>query len=139
MPLEAVEAEARRLSQSGYREVVLTGIHLASYGRGMGCDLLDAVERVQNIPGIARIRLGSLEPGIVDRAWVERLSAMDKVCPQFHLSMQSGSQGVLRRMGRRYTRRNIWLPPGCFKGLTPTVPSPPTCSPAFPGRPRRRL
>ena len=71
MPLEAVEAEARRLSQSGYREVVLTGIHLASYGRGMGYGLLDAIERVQNIPDIARIRLGSLEPGIVDRAWVE--------------------------------------------------------------------
>ena len=119
MPLEAVEAEARRLSQSGYREVVLTGIHLASYGRGMGCDLLDAVERVQNIPGIARIRLGSLEPGIVDRAWVERLSAMDKVCPQFHLSMQSGSQGVLRRMGRRYTPEEYLAAARLLQGAYP--------------------
>lgn len=119
MPLEAVEAEARRLSQSGYREVVLTGIHLASYGRGMGYGLLDAIERVQNIPDIARIRLGSLEPGIVDRAWVERLRAMDKVCPQFHLSMQSGSRGVLQRMGRRYTPEQYLAAARLLQGAYP--------------------
>ena len=103
MPLDAVEAEARRLSEAGYREVVLTGIHLASYGRNMGCDLLDAVGRVQRVNGIERIRLGSLEPVAVDETWVRRLAALDKVCPQFHLSMQSGSAGVLKRMRRRYT------------------------------------
>lgn len=103
MPLDDVEAEARRLSQAGYREVVLTGIHLASYGRNIGCDLLDAVTRVQRVNGIARIRLGSLEPVAIDEEWVGRLTALDKVCPQFHLSLQSGSAGVLRRMRRRYT------------------------------------
>lgn len=103
MPLDAVAAEAERLSRAGYREVVLTGIHLASYGRHMDCDLMDAVAQVQQVEGIARIRLGSLEPVAVDEAWVARLTACDKVCPQFHLSMQSGSAGVLKRMRRRYT------------------------------------
>lgn len=102
MAPEAVESEARRLAEAGYPEIVLTGIHLGSYGRGTERGLLDAVERVQNIPGVKRIRLGSLEPPTVTEEWVRRLLTLDKVCPQFHLSMQSGSAGVLRRMRRQY-------------------------------------
>ena len=103
MPLDEVSAQAQALARAGYREIVLTGIHLASYGRGMDADLLDAVERVNRQEGIARIRLGSLEPVVVTDDFVARLRALGKVCPQFHLSMQSGSEGVLRRMRRRYT------------------------------------
>lgn len=103
MPLEALRAEARRLAVSGYREIVLTGIHLASYGRGMDETLLDAIRAVQETPGVMRIRLGSLEPKVVTEEFARELSGFDKLCPQFHLSLQSGSDGVLKRMHRRYT------------------------------------
>ncbi len=103
MPLEALRAEARRLAESGYREIVLTGIHLASYGRGTDETLLDAICAVQETPGVMRIRLGSLEPKVVTEAFARELSGFDKLCPQFHLSLQSGSDGVLKRMHRRYT------------------------------------
>ena len=103
MPLEALRAEARRLAESGYREIVLTGIHLASYGRGMDETLLDAIRAVQETPGVMRIRLGSLEPKVVTEEFARELSGFDKLCPQFHLSLQSGSDGVLKRMHRRYT------------------------------------
>ena len=104
-PLEAIGQEAARLQQAGYRELVLTGIHLSSYGRDLkdGSSLLDAVQRVAAVPGIRRIRLGSLEPVVVDEAFAKGLAALNKVCPQFHLSLQSGSDSVLKRMRRRYT------------------------------------
>lgn len=101
MPLEAVRAEAETLAEALYLEVVLTGIHLASYGRETGLTLMDAVRAVHESP-VRRIRLGSLEPTAVDDATVQALAGLYKVCPQFHLSMQSGSDGVLRRMRRRY-------------------------------------
>lgn len=106
-PLADIAAEALRLSQAGFREIVLTGIHLTSYGRDLedGTTLLDAIQAVQDTPGILRIRLGSLEPTIATPAFAERLSGMDKVCPQFHLALQSGSDTVLARMARRYNTR----------------------------------
>ena len=103
MDLEAVKAEARRLADSGYRELVLTGIHLASYGRGTEYTLLDAVQAVHDTPGVARVRLGSLEPLIVTEDFACAMSRMPGLMRQFHLSMQSGSAGVLKRMHRRYT------------------------------------
>ena len=103
MELDAVAAEAGRLAQAGYREVVVTGIHLTSYGRGMGVELCDALEAVGRVEGIRRIRLGSLEPYYVTEERARRLADMDKLCRQFHLSMQSGRAGVLERMHRRYT------------------------------------
>lgn len=103
MPLEALRAEARRLAESGYREIVLTGIHLASYGRGTNETLLDAIRAVQETPGVMRIRLGSLEPKVVTEEFARELSGFDRLCSQFHLSLQSGSDGVLKRMHRRYT------------------------------------
>lgn len=95
--------EACGLAQAGYREVVLTGIHISSYGfdRG-GSELVRLLEKLSELEGIERIRLGSLEPGIVTEEFAARISALPKVCPHFHLSLQSGSDTVLRRMNRRY-------------------------------------
>ncbi|MDD4080578.1 MAG: tRNA (N(6)-L-threonylcarbamoyladenosine(37)-C(2))-methylthiotransferase MtaB [Eubacteriales bacterium] len=95
--------EARSLADAGYREMVLTGIHLSSYGRDLeGVTLLDAVWQVARVPGIDRIRLGSLEPVIAAAEFVKALAEIPQVCPQFHLSLQSGSDSVLKRMRRRY-------------------------------------
>ncbi len=100
---EEIRREACRLSQAGFQELVLTGIHLTSYGRDLdGKTLLDAV-RACDADGVKRIRLGSLEPVIVTEAFVEALQKEEKVCPQFHLALQSGSDTVLKRMRRRYT------------------------------------
>ena len=104
---EDVAAEVEGLAQAGYREIVLTGIHLSSYGldfaeeRRVG--LLGLIERLHEIDGIGRIRLGSLEPRIVTREFAERLASMEKVCPHFHLSLQSGCDATLKRMNRHYT------------------------------------
>lgn len=121
MPLNDVKAEAKRLADSGYREIVLTGIHLASYGRGTDDALIDAIRAVHDTPGVARVRLGSLEPKIADEAFARALSELPGLARQFHLSLQSGSAGVLRRMNRRYTPEEYlaacetlrrWMP-GC--------------------------
>ena len=103
MPLEQVALEAKRLAESGYREIVLTGIHLASYGRGTGHALLDAIRVVHDTEGVRRVRLGSLEPVTVTEDFARALSEMPGLMRQFHLSLQSGSAEVLRRMRRRYT------------------------------------
>ena len=103
MPLCEVRAEARRLAEAGYREIVVTGIHLASYGRGTDDTLIDAIAAVHDTPGVERVRLGSLEPLVADDAFARSLSEMPGLARQFHLSMQSGSAGVLKRMNRRYT------------------------------------
>ncbi len=104
-PLEEISLEARRLSDAGFVELVLTGIHLASYGKDFRNDttLLDAIRAVHGVPGILRIRLGSLEPTIASSEFVNALRNLPKVCPQFHLSLQSGSDGVLNRMARSYS------------------------------------
>ncbi|MGN0970718.1 MAG: tRNA (N(6)-L-threonylcarbamoyladenosine(37)-C(2))-methylthiotransferase MtaB [Aristaeellaceae bacterium] len=106
-PLEEIDREARRLAEAGFTELVLTGIHLSSYGKDLkdGSTLLDAIARVQAVEGVRRIRLGSLEPTIATPAFAEALGRMDKVCPQFHLALQSGSDTVLARMARRYNTR----------------------------------
>jgi len=103
MPLVQVRAEAERLAKAGYCELVLTGIHMASYGRESGDTLIDAIRAVHDTEGVMRVRLGSLEPVVVTEEFCSALREMPKVCPQFHLSLQSGSDGVLRRMRRRYT------------------------------------
>ena len=106
-PLEEIDREARRLAEAGFTELVLTGIHLSSYGRDLkdGSTLLDAIARVQAVDGVRRIRLGSLEPTIATPDFAGALGRMDKVCPQFHLALQSGSDTVLARMARRYNTR----------------------------------
>ena len=102
--LDDIREEVRRLSAAGFREVVLTGIHLSSYGLDFSpaASLLDVIRVVQDTEGILRIRLGSLEPGIATEAFAAGLKEADKLCPQFHLALQSGSDTVLARMKRRY-------------------------------------
>lgn len=102
--LESVERELRRLAEGGYREIVLTGIHLASYGRDTGeGDLLSVLKLADGIPGVERVRLGSLEPKFIDERFCDAAKDFKSLCPQFHLSLQSGSDAVLARMKRRYT------------------------------------
>lgn len=104
---EAVEAEVRTLVAGGYQEIVLTGIHLSSYGVDFEeqerTNLLELIKRVHAIDGLERIRLGSLEPRIVTEAFATELAGLSKVCPHFHLSLQSGCDATLKRMNRRYT------------------------------------
>lgn len=100
--LEDVLTEIKRLAENGYKEVVLTGIHLSSYGVDNDDHLLHLIECVHEIEGIERIRLGSLEPRIVTEDFTKRLSELPKICPHFHLSLQSGCDTVLKRMNRRY-------------------------------------
>jgi threonylcarbamoyladenosine tRNA methylthiotransferase MtaB len=102
--LDSIRDEARALADSGFQEVVLTGVHLTSYGRDLEGKptLSDAVAAAAEAPGIRRIRLGSLEPVIVTEAFVAAIRDIPKLCPQFHLALQSGSDPVLQRMKRRY-------------------------------------
>ncbi|MBQ3157306.1 MAG: tRNA (N(6)-L-threonylcarbamoyladenosine(37)-C(2))-methylthiotransferase MtaB [Clostridia bacterium] len=102
--LDNIRQETQRLAAAGYREIVLTGIHLSSYGKdlGDGSTLLDAIRAVHAVEGVQRIRLGSLEPTIATEGFSQALAVLPKVCPQFHLALQSGSNTVLNRMARRY-------------------------------------
>ena len=104
-PLEKIREEAISLGSEGYGEVVLTGIHIGSYGKDLadGTTLIDVIEAVHQAPGISRIRLGSLEPVTITEDFVRRAKNLPKLCPQFHLSLQSGCDATLKRMRRRYT------------------------------------
>lgn len=102
-PLEELTREARTLAASGYREIVLTGINLSCYGQDSGLGLWDAVEAVCGLPEVERVRLGSLEPEQMELPVLERLARQEKLCPQFHLSLQSGCDATLKRMNRHYT------------------------------------
>ena len=95
--------ELRQLAASGYREVVLSAISLPSYGLDTGTNLVELVEKCAQVEGIERIRLGSLDPDMLTPEFIARLAAVDKLCPQFHLSLQSGCTAPLRRMRRVYT------------------------------------
>ena len=103
-PLDRAVAQTRALAEAGYREVVVTGIEIASWGWDLkdGSSFADLVEAVCAAAGTMRVRLGSLEPRVVDEVFCRRLSAFDNLCPQFHLSLQSGSDTVLQRMRRKY-------------------------------------
>lgn len=119
MPLDEVRAEAQRLADAGYREIVVTGIHLASYGRGTEDTLLDAICAVHDTPGVERVRLGSLEPKVVTEDFARSLSEMPGLMRQFHLSMQSGSDAVLQRMHRRYTSQEYYAACGTLRRHMP--------------------
>ncbi|MDD6193988.1 MAG: tRNA (N(6)-L-threonylcarbamoyladenosine(37)-C(2))-methylthiotransferase MtaB [Lachnospiraceae bacterium] len=120
--VEDVVKEVKHLAAAGYQEVVLTGIHLSSYGLQEDYNvvyrqavvqeqLLKLIEAVAQVEGIRRIRLGSLEPQVITEDFAKRLSAVDKICPHFHLSLQSGCDATLRRMNRKYTCEEYEL--GC--------------------------
>lgn len=102
-PLEDLKAELHALADNGFREVVLTGINLSAYGQEFGLHLCDAIEAACAVPGIARVRLGSLEPEQLSEPVIRRMAKQEKLCPQFHLSLQSGCDATLRRMNRHYT------------------------------------
>ena len=104
--LESIVKEVENLASNGYKEVVLTGIHVASYGKDIkdsDIKLLDVIKQINDIEGIERIRLSSVEPILFTDEFVETVSTMDKVCPHYHLSLQSGCDETLKRMKRRYT------------------------------------
>jgi len=112
---EEVVEEVKALSKNGYREIVLTGIHLSSYGMesASGEDfsqskLLSLIQEAAKVPGIERIRLGSLEPRIITSDFAKGLAGCKKLCPHFHLSLQSGSDSVLKRMNRKYTSEEYY-------------------------------
>lgn len=123
--VESVIKEIEKLAETGYKEIVLTGIHLSSYGLEQGFEskeltpdtdnvfkdgiyLLELIEKIHSIDGIRRIRLGSLEPRVITNTFLTKLSAMEKVCPHFHLSMQSGCDTVLKRMNRHYSAEEYY-------------------------------
>ena len=102
--LENIIKEGKRLSQAGFKEIILTGIHVASYGKDRGdYTLLDVIKEINKIDGIERIRLSSIEPTLIDEKFMKNVSNIPKVCDHFHLSLQSGSDSTLKDMNRKYT------------------------------------
>ena len=101
--MDSVLEEVNRLAQNGYQEVVLTGIHLSSYGIEIETTLLELIQEIHKVEGIKRIRLGSLEPKVVTEEFAAELSKLEKICPHFHLSLQSGCDATLQRMNRKYS------------------------------------
>ncbi|MCT4612228.1 MAG: tRNA (N(6)-L-threonylcarbamoyladenosine(37)-C(2))-methylthiotransferase MtaB [Clostridia bacterium] len=104
--IDNIIREAKRLVENGFKEIVLTGIHVASYGKDLEeeISLLDVIEKVHSIEGLVRLRLSSIEPRIITEEFAKRLSELEKVCDHFHLSLQSGSEKVLKEMNRKYTK-----------------------------------
>lgn len=105
---EEVVREVETLAENGYKEVVLTGIHLSSYGIERGDNLLSLILAVHEVAGIQRIRLGSLEPRIITEEFVKTIAGLPKICPHFHLSLQSGCDATLKRMNRHYTAEEYY-------------------------------
>ena len=107
--MEDILSEIENISNKGIKEVVLTGIEIASYGKDFEEDisLIDLLEKINNISNIKRIRLGSIEPRLITKEFVERLSKLEKICTQFHLSLQSGCDKTLKRMNRKYVTQEV--------------------------------
>jgi threonylcarbamoyladenosine tRNA methylthiotransferase MtaB len=132
-PPADLREELAGLVESGYREVVLSGINLSSYGRDLGLRFLDALELASSVPGLERIRLGSLEPDLLTPDDILAMKGLSHLCPQFHLSLQSGSEGVLRRMGRRYTAAEFRALTGALREAFPGCALTTDIMVAFPG------
>lgn len=125
-PVENILDEVNKLALNGYKEIVLTGIHLASYGKEFeNTSLVDIIREVHDIDGIERIRLGSIEPTTITSEFVSQISNLKKVCPHFHISLQSGCDGTLKRMNRKYTtleyRKSIELLRSSIKDVAVTT------------------
>lgn len=124
-PLNELSSELKTLSDNGYKEVVLVGINLSSYGSDIGCTFPDAVKIANDTEGILRVRLGSLEPDHLTDEVIEALSKCEKLCPQFHISLQSGCDKTLKAMNRHYSadeyRRIASKLRECFKDCTLTT------------------
>jgi len=102
-PVDEIKKEVEILAGNGYKEVVIVGINLSFYGKEFGLRLIDAIETVCSVDGIERVRLGSLEPEVISEEDIERMSKLKKLCPQFHLSLQSGCDRTLKAMNRHYS------------------------------------
>ena len=103
-PMDEIVKEVERLANNGFKEVVLTGIHIGSYGRDLkDASLIDVIEEVHKVDGICRIRLGSVEPRTLTEEFISRISKLKKVCDHFHISLQSGCDETLQRMNRKYS------------------------------------
>lgn len=137
-----VMAEIKRVAASGCKEVVLTGIHLSSYGldfKDSTVKLIDVIEAVNRIEGIERIRLGSLEPLIVTEEFVRRLAKCKKICPHFHLSLQSGCDETLKRMNRRYNVDEYYKGVELLREYFPDAAVTTDVIVGFPGKLKRNL
>ena len=120
--IDAIREEAEALAKAGFQELVLTGIHLTSYGRDLeGRPSLAEAVKAACVQGITRIRLGSLEPRVANDAFVEALKDMPQLCPQFHLALQSGSDSVLRRMKRGYNTTQFMAAVERIRAAWPTA------------------
>jgi threonylcarbamoyladenosine tRNA methylthiotransferase MtaB len=121
--------EVEKIAENGYKEIVLNGIHISSYGKDLHEKdaLIKLIEDINNIEGIQRIRLGSLEPNLINEGFMKRYAALNKACDHFHLSLQSGSDSVLKRMNRRYSaeeyKNNVRLIRRCMPsaGITTDI------------------
>ena len=107
-PLETIVSEVKSLAENGFKEIVLVGINLSSYGQDSGCSFPEAVRAAASVEGISRIRLGSLEPDHLTDEVIDELSKIEKLCPQFHLSLQSGCNKTLKAMNRHYTAEEFY-------------------------------
>ena len=107
-PIDQLKKELTDLSNQGFKEIVLVGINLSAYGQEFNLNLADAIETACSIDGIERVRLGSLEPERMDKNTIQRLASQPKLCPQFHLSLQSGCNETLKRMNRHYTAEDYY-------------------------------
>ncbi len=134
-PLENITAEAETLAEAGYREIVLTGIHIGSYGKDLksGLSLIDVLEALNGISGVERVRLGSIEPPVITRGFVERASRLKSLCPHFHMSLQSGCGETLRRMKRRYTPDEYYRAVGMLREMIPDASITTDLMVGFPG------
>lgn len=124
-PIDRIRTEVKALADNGYREIVLVGINLSAYGKGSDLDLADAISVVAENEKIHRIRLGSLEPDHITDALIEKMSKCEKLCPQFHISLQSGCDKILKKMNRHYTSDEYFALctklRECFKDCTLTT------------------
>lgn len=124
--IESVVSEITKIAQTGIKEVVITGIHVASYGKdfdemGKNIRLIDLLEEINKIEGIERIRLSSLEPTIIDEEFLKRLIKLEKICDHFHLSLQSGCDATLKRMNRKYTTERYYEAVSLIRKYYPNV------------------
>ncbi len=119
---ESILEEVKLLAENGFREIVLTGIHVASYGRDLGnTSLIDIIEQVHQVAGIERIRMSSVEPKTLNDDFIARLSKLDKICRHFHLSLQSGCDATLKRMNRKYTTEEYLTVVNKLRSVFPEV------------------
>lgn len=122
-PLDDIYNEAKKLSENGYKEIIITGIHVGSYGLDLdeNISLIDVIEKIASVEKIDRIRLSSIEAGIISKDFLERLKSCKKVCEHFHLSLQSGCDKILKLMNRRYTTKMYKQKVSMIKEIFPNV------------------